>query len=341
MVSSAVVAPRKPPTLKRTRPDRHIGEIGSIYDAPRRSVYGPNGPPASVDQSFFFHHQDPDFTKLLPRVDRSRYEWPDEPASESNSDGEDIPDSQESLSSMLSELSAVGPMQGGASLQASTASVPTPADRRTRSAKRSVQLRRETRRNEAPKPASESSSGVSAVSQEVVPTRIERPSTQPVPTIVITSPDSRRDNTITVHQDTTVPFSLERRADVVVKQPNTAENRIASELSFPSSSPIIIQCTDTQDTISSTQQSEVFSPPDAFVHFSPPSQDDAQDAVITSALPEVESNKAERKPSPHSPRRSLPSSSQSASFEPALGKRSRAATGLPDQVGLKRRKSTE
>jgi len=87
VLSSAIVTPPKPPRLVRTRPDKRIGEIVSIYGTPQRSIHGPNGPPVSDRTSFYFHHKDPDFEKLLPQVDGSRYQSSDAVASKENQNG--------------------------------------------------------------------------------------------------------------------------------------------------------------------------------------------------------------------------------------------------------------
>ncbi|KAJ4994015.1 hypothetical protein SVAN01_00492 [Stagonosporopsis vannaccii] len=339
VVASAIVAPRKPPTLKRTRPDRRIGEIGSIYDTPRRSIHGPNGPPASVDQSFFFHHQDPDFMRLLPQVDRSRYEWPGEPASESSSDGEEVPNSQHSLTSMLSEASAVSLIPRSASLQPTAAPAFTPANRRRRFNVANDQQTSKARTIEGL--ASDSDSlAVDDLQQEDAPTDLRGHSHCSIPAIVITTPNSSSKHAMIIREHNPVPFPSFRNTDGPAKLPVTQDDRTGTEPSFPSASPILILA-DTQDTVNSTQQSEVFSPPDTFVNFTPPSQEDTQSTLLSQVATAGSMEPATaNKPKIGVPRCS--SRRSSLSFEPALGKRSRTGSrAIRDQTGPKRRKSTE
>lgn len=338
-MSSAIVAPRKPPTLKRTRPDRHIGEIGSIHDVPRRSRYGTNGPPTSSGQSFYFHHEDPDFAALLPQVDRSRYEWPDEPVSESSSDGEEVPDSKESLQAMVSTATVAIATQNSASL------LPSTVDRRRRSVLRDVQQSRTPRnRGTLEQDCTSDLPVASNTAREGMSVDLNQSAPLTVPAIIITTPNSSSKSQMIGHDVTAVPFPSLRKADVAIKSTVAQDANRVPIPPFPSVSPIVIECTDTQETFNSTQQSEVFSPPDTFEHFTPPSQEGTQQVamsqVVPASIPKVEAKEAKAKAPRRLFRRSLPSPSQSGSFEPTLGKRSRAGTeGADDQGGLKRRRS--
>ena len=281
VISSAIVAPRKPPQLKRTRPDRRIGQLGSIYDTPPCSPYGVNGPPGSVNQSFYFHHQDPDFKRLLPGADCSRYERLDESANQEVSDGQEIPNSQENMQSE------------GSITSASTAE-----------------------RNASPKDSFKTSM---------------RLQPQSIPTITVTSPNSTQNSATSRQKNTVSSVPLLHAAEIAIELPDTQDTGNASQ---PSSAPVprIAPSSDTQDTFASTQNSEVFSPPDAFVDFTPPTQEGSQDAIISQVEPINSSNfatseqtgkenpKTSRR-SPHLPVQPLPS--QVPPSAPSLGKRSR------------------
>lgn len=343
VISSAIVAPRKPPTLKRTRPDRRIGEVGSVYNTPRHPPYGPNGPPVSATQSFFFHHQDPDFERLLPQIDRSRYEWPDEPVSESSSDGEEISDSQESLRSMLSDLPGAT-TQRNVSSQPQSPSFSASAGRRRRPIQRNVQHPRISDQLVVQENATvEAPSIVSGAPQDDVLAPSEGLPTPSVPTIIITSPQSSSNNTTPAHKEISVSSPL-CNSGVTAELPEAQDICIAPDRSCPSASPIL-PYTDTQDTVSSTQQSDVFSQPKGFVNFTPPSQEDTQKAdssqFNTLAGSERSEYTTEAKGSLHTTEPHMSSFSPPATFEPALGKRIRAEEGAAgvDRPEPKRTKS--
>lgn len=279
VVSSAIVAPRKPPQLKRTRPDKRIGELSSVYDTPPRSAYSPNGPPVSANQSFYFHHQDPDFERLLPQVDRSRYVWPDEPASQEDSDDQGISDSQES---MQAKGLSVSPSAGKRRIRSQTtvSGATEPVDRRKKTLAALSQQPKTTRQKTTSKQAlvSDPTNKVHSIAnkpQEDPVVTPQSPRATPIPTITITSPDSKRLDTVIALKDLTTPFSLLQPADIVIDLPDTQDTQIAP---LPSvvSVPYLPQSSGSQSSCPSTQNSEVFSPPDAFVNFTPPTQEDSQ-----------------------------------------------------------------
>lgn len=355
LLSSAIVAPRKPPTLKRTRPDKRIGEIGSIYDTPRRSPYGPNGPPVSANQSFYFHHKDADFERLLPRVDRSRYEWKDEPASQSDSDGKEIPDSQES---MQSEASAVA--TPAAERDVSTLSTVSATPASTDRTKKTVKTVAETKPQALePRPSvtSELISGdetlLGSRSGPQTPRKNASAPSQAskhlsVPTNTVTSPKPTDTKATSESTDTALSSPLLHAANIAIELPDTQDTHSVPPPPYSASPFPVLQLSDTQDTVNSNQQSEVFSPPDDFVHYTPPTQEETQDE----ALSQVETTRsythttvsnttaeAPKPPPQHSPR-ALPSSPSVS--PPSLGKRSRGKSEVTDDAPvLKRSKAKE
>jgi hypothetical protein len=76
LLSDAITESEEPPEPRHTRPNTQTGQAGPGFQASHPSSHGINGPPATVDQSFYFHHEDPDFPTLLPQVDRSEYQRP-------------------------------------------------------------------------------------------------------------------------------------------------------------------------------------------------------------------------------------------------------------------------
>ena len=335
VLSSAIVAPRKPPTLKRTRPDKRIGEIGSIYDAPRRSSHGINGPPVSANQSFYFDHKDPDFERLLPQVDRSRYEWPDEPASRSDSD------SQESMKSNVSTTSAAA-AQRSASSQPTTPPNLTSTGCKKKSIAGPTQEPKKSCRTRSPEQVFSSNQSILFnVSQKDVCTTAKGPHPQSIPTIAITSLGSKPKSATSGEENTAISVLLLREADIAIELPDTQDTH-----SVPGPSSALVshtaQSSDTQDTVDSTQQSEVFSPPVDFVHFTPPTQEsqsvalsqvDALDAVEPTTM----ASQMKAKASLPWPRRSLRSSSQSTPSTSSLGKRSRGKSETGDDTPLLKR----
>lgn len=293
LLSSTIVAPRKPPTLKRTRPDKRIGEIGSIYNTPRRSPFGPNGPPVSAHQSFYFHHQDADFERLLPQVDRSRYVWRDEPDSQSNSDGEEIPDSQESSHSLMPTPATLGTERKESTpstISAVNASAPSGEQAAAKAHPQAQEPQaQESLRSKATHevvldhekllvPKSGPKTPRKNVSADSVTS--ERAS---VPTITITTPRSTERMVKSEYENTALSPPLLAPADVAIELPDSQETHSAPPPLYSVSAPSMPRCPDTQDTVNSTQQSEVFSPPNDFVHYTPPSQEDTQQETLSQA----------------------------------------------------------
>jgi hypothetical protein len=352
LLSSTIVAPRKPPTLKRTRPDKRIGEIGSIYDTPRRSPYGPNGPPVSANQSFYFHHQDVEFERLLPRVDRTCYVWRNEPASQSDSDGEEIPDSQESMQSQVSTIETPATARNVSTLLTTfVTTASTNSDEKTTAkahpqAKetRSTATQGLTSRDEqlsvpksSPKTPRRDASASSPKSR--------RPS---VPTITITTPRSTERMVTSEHEQVTLPSPPLPAASVAMELLDSQETHSVPPPPYSASSFYMPQCSNTQDTVNSTQLSEVFSPPDDFMNYTPPTQEETQpealsQAETSSSDPSLTAIKmganASAPPPRHSPR-ALPSNLLVSS--PLLGKRSRGKSEVTDDApSFKRSKCEE
>ncbi|KAJ4382231.1 hypothetical protein N0V86_002564 [Didymella sp. IMI 355093] len=346
LLSSTIVAPRKPPTLKRTRPDKRIGEIGSIYDTPRRSPYGPNGPPVSANQSFYFHHQDIEFERLLPRVDRTRYVWRNESASQSDSDGEEIPDSQESMQSQVSTIETPATALTTSVTRASTNSDEKAAAKAHPQAQQlcSTFTQGLTSSDEqlsvpksSPKTPRKDASASSQKSQR-----------SSVPTITITTPRSTERMVTSEHKETTLPSPPLRAADVAMELLDSQETHSVPPPPYSASSFYMPQCSDTQDTVNSTQLSEVFSPPDDFMNYTPPTQEETQQEALSQAemsgsdpsSTAIKMGANASAPPPRHPPRALPSSSPVSS--PLLGKRSRRESEVTDDApSLKRSKSQE
>jgi hypothetical protein len=78
-------------------------------------------------------------------------------------------------------------------------------------------------------------------------------------------------------------------AEIAIELPDTQDTGNASQ---PSSAPVprILPSPDTQDTFRSTQNSEVFSPPDTFIDFTPPTQEGSQDVTVSQLEPVNASN---------------------------------------------------
>lgn len=171
----------------------------------------------------------------------------------------------------------------------------------------------------------------------------QRPS---VPMIIVTTPRST---------DRIVNNELE---DISLSSPLLPANNVAIEL--PDSQGIDIippppysalpfyvpRCPDTQDTVDSTQQSEVFSPPNDFLHFTPPSQDETQQeglsqAETSTSYPQTTAVRPTVGPSKPPPRRSPRGfASSSPILTPSLGKRSREESEVSDATcSLKRSKT--
>lgn len=357
LFSSTIVAPRKPPTLKRTRPDKRIGEIGSIYDAPRRSPFGPNGPPVSANQSFYFHHQDADFERLLPRVDRSRYVWRDEPDSQSDSDGEEVPNSQERPQPQIprSETLATERKQTSPS---KTSVLPTSAASNEQIATKAHPQAQKLQAQELPRlkwtqgpvlndeKLSVPESGPETPRKNASPSS-QTPQRPSVPTITVTTPGST-ERMITNEQENTVLSSpLLSASNVAVELPDWQEMYSVPPPPYSASRFYVPRCPDTQDTVNSTQQSEVFSPPNEFVHFTPPSQDETQQeglsqAETSNSYPPTTAVKPTVDPLKPLPRRSPRVFASSPPIStPSLGKRAREKSKASDAAPSPKRSKSK
>ncbi|KAF3042358.1 hypothetical protein E8E12_004894 [Didymella heteroderae] len=350
LLASTIVAPRKPPTLKRTRPDKRIGEIGSIYDSPRRSPFGPNGPPVSANQSFYFHHQDAEFERLLPRVDRSCYVWRDEPDSQSDSDsGEEASDSQDSPQSQVSSLetpaserkvsiTSVEPASTCSDEQAAAKTHPQAQE------PRSTAIQRRTSSEEClfvPK------SGPETPRKDAPASSL---TSQPpsVPEIIITTPESTERMLTSEYENTALSSPLLPAKNVAIELPQSQQMHRVPTPPYSALNFHMPQCPDTQDTVSSTQQSEVFSPPNDFVHYTPPSQEETQQEALSQAeTSSSDPHIAALKPTADPPK--LPLGRSLRAFESSspvstvsLGKRSRGKSEASDAApSLKRSKFQE
>jgi hypothetical protein len=338
LLSSTIVAPRRPPTLKRTRPDKRIGEIGSIYNTPRCSPFGPNGPPVSANQSFYFHHQDADFERLLPRVDRSRYVWRDEPDSQSDSDGsEEVPDSQESSQSQVSRPCATE--RKARTPSAAFVVPPITASEELATAKahsqaQHLQAQNSSRSEETLKPVpndeklSVPESGPETPRKNASANSLtsQCPS---VPTITVTTPRSTERMVINGLENTALSSPLQPATNVIIELPDSQELHSVPPPPYSASPIYVPRGPDTQDTVDSTQQSEVFSPPNDFVQFTPPSQEETQQeglsqAETSNSCPHTTAVKPTVDPSKPPPQRSPRVFASSPSIATSsLGKRSR------------------
>lgn len=273
VVSSAVVAPRKPPALKRTRPDRRIGELGSVHDAPHRSVYGINGPPVLPDQSFYFHHTDPDFEKLLPQADCSRYERTGGPISQAISGRKEVLESQESAQVTCSTPSVVAIAQPNSSTNFSMSQTVMRASCNDACATPSATYLDTPGQHGATEILGANSiPDISTLSQRNANRESSDPRHTSVPIITITSAESVEQGAADYIKLTAVSSSLPRQDSIAVE---TAGIEDICEPSQPISAPL--PCppppSDTQDTALSTQPSDIFSQPADFVHFTPPTQE--------------------------------------------------------------------
>ncbi|KZM21965.1 hypothetical protein ST47_g6893 [Ascochyta rabiei] len=275
VLSSAIVTPKKPPRLVRTRPDKRIGQVGSIYDTSQRPVCGPNGPPVSANTSFYFHHKDPDFEKLLPQVDRSGYGCSDQPVDEGIQDSTDP----------------------------NTLYIPTPTLKRNELSKspdfvaacasavcedkglmRPIRCPKETCPANGPAysgtldPSLTLAQDAAREHPAITPSNL-----QPtyIPIITITDADSEQLRTIDGAEESSSSVSLLRTADIFADLPDTQEmNGTARSFSIAALPGPYPTDTHTQDSFNSTQQSDVFSPPVDFLPCTPPTQDDSQSEVL-------------------------------------------------------------
>ena len=358
LLSSTIVAPRSPPTLKRTRPDKRIGEIGSIYDTPRRSPFGPNGPPVSANQSFYFHHQDVDFERLLPRVDRSHYvrsAWRDEPESQSDSDGEEVTDSQESSRLQMSrpEALATEPKES-TSLTTVVAAASTASGEQT--AAKAHSQAQEAQAQQSPRSRATHgpifyddklsvSKSSPATLRKNAPTNSLVSQQPTIPTITVTAPRSTERMVINELENTAPQLPLPSTCNVAIELPDSQDVHSVPLPPYSASPFYVPRVSDTQDTVNSTQQSEVFSPQNDFVHFTPPSQEETQQEVYSQAeMSNSYPHTAAVKPTVDHPklppRRSPRVTSSPPIATPQLGKRSRGESEASDPApALKRSKA--
>ncbi|KAF3050182.1 hypothetical protein E8E11_005332 [Didymella keratinophila] len=357
LLGSKIVAPRSPPTLKRTRPDKRIGEIGSIYDTPRRSPFGPNGPPVSADQSFYFHHQDEDFERLLPRVDRSHYVWRDEPESQSDSDSsEEALNSQEGSQSQVSRSETLASERKERTpLTTSVAPASTASDERT--AAKAYSEAQESQAQQSPhwqgthgptsndeKPSIPESGP--ATPRKAAPANSSVPQQPSIPSIFVITPRSTERIVTSKCQTTALSSPLLPAANVTIDQPDSQEMYSVPPPPYSASPLYMNPGPDTQDTVNSTQQSEVFSPPNEFVQFTPPSQEQTQQGGLSQAetfnsYPHIATVKPTMDPPKSPPRRSPRVFASSPPIAtPSLSKRSREKSESPDAAPpLKRSKA--
>jgi len=358
LLGSRIVAPRSPPTLKRTRPDKRIGEIGSIYDTPRRSPFGPNGPPVSANQSFYFHHQDADFERLLPRVDRSRYVWRDEPESQSDSDSsEEVLDSQEGSQPQVSrpETLATERKVETTPLTTSVAPASTASDERT-----AAKAYSEAQVSQAQQsPRSQGTHGLTsndekpsipesgpATPRKTAPANSLVPQQPAIPKITVTTPRSTERIVNSKCQTAALSSPILLAANVTIDLPDSQEMHSVPPPPYSASPSYMNPGPDTQDTVNSTQQSEVFSPPNDFVQFTPPSQEETQQEGLSQAetanlYPHTTAVKPTVNTPKPPPRRSpRVSASSPPTATPSLGKHSRGLSESLDAApSLKRSKA--
>lgn len=259
--------------MKRTRPDRRLGEVVSIHDATRRSPYGANGPPVSSNNSFYFHHTDPDFERILPQVDRLRYKSTQDPASQPGSNDE-IPDSQENTRPTLSTLSGTVIAHDDTLHQLPKSPSPANINREgthTTEASQLSQKLHQTGQSEGE--ASKKSPTISTPLQTKATTTSSGPKPLPVPVITITSPDSKPKCAAGYYETPVVQNPILSQAIIAITLPDPRTTLEKSPESILAPAPYSPPPSDTQDTVTSTQHSEVFSPPVDFVDFTPPSQE--------------------------------------------------------------------
>ncbi|KAJ4335424.1 hypothetical protein N0V95_008903 [Ascochyta clinopodiicola] len=273
VLSSAIIAPKKPPTLVRTRPDKRLGQIGSIYDAPQRSAHGPNGPPVSAKESFYFHHKDPDFEKLLPQVDRSGYDRPDRTVPEGIQDSTD-PAILDISTPTLQQI------ESSESPGSVTACVTAVCDAKTLTT--STRCPKDTCQATEPAPSGTSILSLPLAQDaacEQAAINSSNTQTTSTPTTTIHDTDSEKPSTTNGVNEPSTSNSLLRTAGILVGLPRNEET--ISTARPPDAARPDPYPTDTQDTSPSTQQSDVFSLPVDFLPCTPPTQEDSQDEELS------------------------------------------------------------
>lgn len=238
-----------------------------------------NGPPVLPDETFYFHHTDPDFEKLLPQVDRSRYERTDGPATQANPGREEISDSQESAKPTCSDPSVAVATRCNASTQLRALQPVTHAFN-----KGACGTRPTTNHQTTSQPGAAGRSNVnnasdsSILSQQEATAEPNNPRHTSVPIITITGPESMAQCSLNDVKTTAMSISVPQQNVVAFEVPKIED---VYELSRPTSPPIPRPSppSDTQDTALSTQPSDIFSQPADFMHFTPPTQDSQQVAM--------------------------------------------------------------
>lgn len=252
VVSSAIVAPRQPPSLKRTRPDRRIGELVPSY--------GVNGPPVSPSQTFYFHHTDPEFEEVLPEVDLSRYGPMDGPVKQAVPDRKEVPDNKKSATSTCSSPPSA------LAAQLNTSAQVTHATHEKACATQSATPLGAFKQHGTAEHSSVNKTLTSPPSLKDPPTSFNAPAHTSVPAIIITGPELLAQSV--VNEVKTIAVGAPDIEDVY-------------ELSRPTSAPLPClpppsDTQGTQDTTLSSQPSDIFSQPNDFVHFTPPTQESQQ-----------------------------------------------------------------
>jgi hypothetical protein len=260
VLSNAIVTPKKAPKLMRAHPDTRVGQTGSIYATPR-SLYGINGPPMSTDQSFYFHHQDPEFRELLPHIDCSRYNMPDESTS------------QGGVQTIASEFSVRTPRLTACSLPSASVTALAPTDRKKRAFEKTTCCPKKRCQVETPEttPGSNQTRKLSLKNraQKDLATNLEKLSPRFTPSITIASIDWEQTSAIDEHKTKTALTPLLHATDVFINLPDI-QDIYDQNLAFSSRAPHLPRLPDTQDTFTSTQQSELFSQPANSLPCSPP-----------------------------------------------------------------------
>lgn len=269
VLSTAIVPPKKPPRLMRTRPDKRIGQIEPAYDVTRRCPHGVNGPPGSADKSFYFHHEDPDFKRLLPQVDRSRYEWSDHPASEGSQDSKDTTDL---------EISSSTPKRTASSRSLHSITTPRSTDGKEAVAPGSLNSSKQS----CPDMATEQKDGTTKSESLPVEYKVvqeQRTAISQTPQIVMIpsiSAGSLKSVTTGCRDHAPTSTRLLRTTGKQIDLPNAQETQdTACTSSIPATYTTCLP--DTQDT-SASSQSNIFSPPVSFLQFTPPTQEGTQGA---------------------------------------------------------------
>lgn len=187
---------------------------------------------------------------------------------------------------------------------------------------------------------------VSILPQEDMSASSEGRPAASIPAIIVTSPGSTPKKPATGQHDVSVPASSLRGINGVLVLQDSRDDSEILPPAPPSAFSMTLQCADTQDTVDSTQQSDVFSPPADFAQFTPPSQEGTQDVELSQAIyPHATrfdtASDADMKGPQRSSRRPSSDMSQLEPFAPALGKRPRTEKEMAEgRVKTKRSKAS-